>query len=58
MKNLMSCGYLSVENSARVFVNSINIFSPQKKRSTKNEIETGTREAVRGWGVAGNANSM
>lgn len=39
---------LSVQNGTRVFVDSINIFSPKEKRHTKNEIETGTREAVQG----------
>lgn len=45
------------KNSARIFVDSINIFSPKETRNTKNEIETGTREAVRGCAVADSANS-
>lgn len=39
---------LSVQNSTRIFVDSINISSPKEKRHTKNEMETGTREAVKG----------
>lgn len=47
----------SIQNSARLFVDSINIFGPKEKRNTQNDIETGTREVVRGRGVTDSANS-
>lgn len=37
---------LSIWNSARIFVDSINTFSPKEKRNTKNEIEAGRRVVV------------